>query len=387
MSSFVGVIIYPFSFLTIRKRNKFCVGGFAGRFDDSTAVFYRFLSTKNNIEVVWISRTKIEADILKNQGVDAYYRYSLVGLYHLLSAKFYVYGCYISDLCVWTSGRAIKVNLWHGTPLKEIEFGITSGKLSKIYNKGWSFEKIKRVVTSPDFLITPNYTSTISRFYKLVFEKSFKMNDGVLICGTPKFDQLLYQFNKEKQRKNTIKILYAPTWRSGNPYFIDHCIQQLSKLDEFCQNLKLELNLRLHPASKTRIDFSRFTSIKLEKQSLTSIDSVVSSDIIITDYSSICFDGILTCVPVIYFAFDLNEYELEDRKFIIDYKKFANDTGTFIQFESELISAIEASLNLSKHDLEQIKLRTFPEFNLWSERSCELIFNEIYSLKNENKIQ
>lgn len=363
----------------IRKKNKFCIGGFAGRFDDSTAVFYRYLSLKKNIKVVWISRTKVDANILRAQGINAYYRYGLVGLYHLLSAKFYVYGCYISDLCVWTSGGTIKLNLWHGTPLKQIEFGINSGKLCKIYKAGWSFDKIKRIVTSPDFLISPNYTSTISRFYKLVFEESFKMNDGVLIYGTPKFDQLLHQAYKVKQRKKTLKILYAPTWRSGNPFFIDDCIQELSKIDELCQVENLEFNIRLHPASKTKIDFSQFKSIKLEERTLNSIESVVSSDILITDYSSICFDGILTCVPIIYYAFDLERYESEDRKFIIDYKKFATGTGTFIRSESELISAIETSLSISKHMLEDIKVATFPEVDLWSGRSCELIFNKIYN--------
>ncbi|MCR5701866.1 MAG: CDP-glycerol glycerophosphotransferase family protein [Lachnospiraceae bacterium] len=81
---------------------------------------------------------------------------------------------------------------------------------------------------------------------------------------------------------------------------------------------------------------------------ITIEDLIIASDICITDYSSVVFEYSLMNKPIIFFAYDIDEYEKE-RGFYYSYKKFV--PGPVCDNMKELVDAID---NIDKFDYERL---------------------------------
>ena len=76
---------------------------------------------------------------------------------------------------------------------------------------------------------------------------------------------------------------------------------------------------------------------------------------LITDYSSIIFEYCITEKPMIFFAYDLEEFSNHGRGFYKDYKSYV--PGPVVKTSEEIIDYI----NKSAYSIDQI--RTFNEEN------------------------
>lgn len=82
--------------------------------------------------------------------------------------------------------------------------------------------------------------------------------------------------------------------------------------------------IKLHPVQKLSADdieqVSKCKNITIANDSCDIYESLVEYDALITDYSSIFFDFMLTGKPIYMAAFDLDLYLKEDRAMYYDYK-------------------------------------------------------------------
>ena len=83
---------------------------------------------------------------------------------------------------------------------------------------------------------------------------------------------------------------------------------------------------------------------------LNTNDLLVDADLLITDYSSVYFDFLLTNKPIIFFPFDLNQYT-NHRKLYFDYKEVI--AGPICYDWSE----VEAQINKQFENDQFVKLR------------------------------
>ena len=81
-------------------------------------------------------------------------------------------------------------------------------------------------------------------------------------------------------------------------------------------------------------------------------DILTVTDLLITDYSSIIFDYSLLNKPMLFYAYDLEEY-LYDRNFYYEYESFV--PGPIARTNEEIIRLIQDN----QFDLNQVK--TFSE--------------------------
>lgn len=138
----LGYPLYLLSFLCFRDSNKWVVGsenGFVGN--------CKFFLLDENIksidkEIYWISSSKKDLERIRKAYSKVYYRWSLKGVYHSLTAKVYIYSHYPSDINFWTSGGAKTVNLWHGVGIKNIEFKTSVGNAGRIFNEKYISENL-----------------------------------------------------------------------------------------------------------------------------------------------------------------------------------------------------------------------------------------------------
>lgn len=196
------------------------------------------------------------------------------------------------------------------------------------------------------------------------FKEAFgfdKNNNSVKAVGVSRTDY----FFREKNRKlsfeklynavpnaeNKKVILYAPTYRGDADKAYIPQVLDINKLKENFGNEYILL-IKRHGFVKDSWDipdnckdFAYDVSDKLNIE-----DLIFTADLCITDYSSLIFEYSLMDKPMIFFAFDLDEF-YDYRGF---YYKYDNDflPGEIVKSNEELISAIKSA---KQPDFERIK--------------------------------
>lgn len=148
-------------------------------------------------------------------------------------------------------------------------------------------------------------------------------------------------------------VLYAPTFRDKEAdepkvYLdIDKMARELS--DEYV------IGLRLHPFVASRFVLSDdFQGKVVNFSSYDNLNTLLmATDILITDYSSIIFEYCVLGRPILFFAYDLEEFSDYGRGFYRDYKEYV--PGPVLETTEELIEVIK------KEDYKLHKLQSFFE--------------------------
>lgn len=239
------------------------------------------------------------------------------------------------------------------------------------------------------------YTKAIVSGSKIAwcYAEAFDMDiERVYSVGTPRMDELFDEaavnnvkkafLEKHSELKNKKLVLFAPTYRGTLVREADYDFEKanLNGLIE-CLGEDYVILTRWHPALKNNIkrglstirrcdfgdriiDFSDYKDVN---------DLLIACDVMVTDYSSIIFDYFPLNKPIVYFAYDENEYA-GDRGLYYPFEKYV--FGDVARDFGELVKAVK-----SNH-MDYSKREEF--YNLFldscdgnsTERVCELVWNE-----------
>jgi CDP-glycerol glycerophosphotransferase (TagB/SpsB family) len=387
---FVLLIYIPIKYLIYlipRKKEVWVFGEFAGRryADNSKSLFKWVNKNQPNISAIWITKSKsIKCEVV-DSGYSCYLAYEPKGILYGLIAKVYVYCCTSSDINHWTSFGAIKVNLWHGTPLKLIGRDIES-KQDRDY-KAFNSKGLKRIyyqLVFPGFFEFPDILCSASKNISNRLMSAFDLTEKkVQVTGYPRNDQL---FERQKVILGAGKLLnlsikerrkivtYLPTYRERveQPFFLDW--NQLNEVMRECASIFV---IKFHPFDKTTLDLDQYEFIEVLESSVDIYPLLSVTDILISDYSSVVFDYLLLDRPIIYFVYDLKEYVSVDRSL---YETFESTVAGDITGNSdELIVAIKKNLTTDKNKVERrrmsVKYNDFIDGN-----SSKRVFSKIIKL-------
>lgn len=299
--------------------------------------------------------TKTEVESVKGlNNVSKFFSFFFIKPYQLARAKIILMDNIFLPMAYIRFKDNVKVvQLWHGTgTIKKFGQDVNTGRLKELE---------KRANGNITHLIVNNKYN--ARLYAKVFGIDI---DRVYPVGLPKTDDILYRIWKSKKdginhdREAIYKkynlprdkklILYAPTFRDSN---VDSEIT-LNQVEELAGLLPEDyiLGLRLHPfvarlaAAK---DIKNVCNLSMEKD-LSSL--IMASDILITDYSSIIFEYCITEKPIIFFAYDLEEFLSSGRGFYEDYVSYV--PGPVVRTGMEVIDIIKEN----NHPIDRIR-----EFN------------------------
>lgn len=334
--------LYWLSFLFPRNKRIWLFGStFGRRFADNPKYLYLYINQhkdKLRIRPIWISHNKKIIKFLNKNGYEAYYYHSLKGILMALKGKVYLFDNYSKDINFWQSGGALKINMWHGIPLKKIQADNVFDKFRHPKNKWEKFKNFPRNLSDEK----PNhYVLATSKFLRQIFSSAFN-TDNVLISGYPRNDALVIGRGKYKginnlltlteqkavyQIKKFLKLeykiaIYIPTFRESELKFFN--IIDIYSFQKFLKNNHILFCIKLHPKSKLR---ERFFKIKADNILIIDADAdpyvfLSLSDMLVTDYSSIYFDYLLLDKPIIFFNYDLEEYLSNSREMYFKYSEF-----------------------------------------------------------------
>lgn len=239
------------------------------------------------------------------------------------------------------------VQLWHGPgAFKKIGFSRGDKKRNIFSKYGDHRNYTKAIVTADD----------IVDCYKEGF--GMKNKGKVKATGFPRTDCFFdkdyiekkqnYFYEQYPELKNKKVVLFAPTYRGENLKVADYDFSKLD-LDKIYDALGSEYAFvfKWHPAIYNNMerdilenyDFTKYKDFYYDLSKYRDInDLLLISDILITDYSSVIFDYVLLDKPVIYFTYDLDEYESE-RGLYFPFKDYVY--GSVVKDCSSLIKAIK----------------------------------------------
>ena len=237
-------------------------------------------------------------------------RLSIYGLLQFVKSKyvFFTHGI-INDLKV--SKNQILVNVWHGMPVKTIG-GLASNDITAC-----------------------SYAIATSTFYQKIMAKAFHLDTkNILLTGQPRCDLLLApsnclkNFNISKSDYSKI-IFWAPTYRraKGINYNDDFAtngfsiidLENLEEFNTFLKTLNTFLFIKLHPLDILNDEnFNNLSNIMiLKSEDLLNHNCQLYSllaevDILLTDFSSIYIDFLLTQKPIFFVVEDSSIFHKPD---------------------------------------------------------------------------
>ena len=201
------------------------------------------------------------------------------------------------------------INIWHGTPLKHLG-ALISGDKCHVN------AQIQKNFLSSDYLLYPN------DFTKDVMLRSYQIEHllaaKALMMGYPRTAGILKVTDEEKAELRSVaapngeKIYaYMPTFREyqDDDEFIERITPVLSYLDEkLTDGQILYVNLHHYHHRNNYLDVDSFKHIKKFPDKIDTYRLLSITDALISDYSSIFFDFLITGKKVILYVEDLDEY-------------------------------------------------------------------------------
>lgn len=361
------------------KDNSVWVFGANGgkQFGDNTKYFYLYVEhEKPSIRPVWISADLEIVEKLQENGYEAYHRNSLEGIFLTLCADMIFITHDLRDVNPWAVGRSTVICFWHGFPLKKISW---DGRMedSPLYQ-----QVIYYLNTRWDRLFTP------SEIASQPFETGLKHSkEDMQVTGYPRNDALdrdgisrnIFPSDSVRDKMaNThsqyFTFIYTPTYRDSgeNP----NETLDWDKINEALVNLGGYIFIKSHPRQPAEIDHE-LDRISILPSNMDIYPLLCYSDALITDYSSIYFDYLFLNNPVIFYAFDREQYENE-RGMYFDYDDVT--PGPIATNQSELVDIL---FNVAESDeyaqcRDNIRKKFMTDFELrFSEKAFVTIKSEL----------
>lgn len=317
------------------------------KFSDNAKSFFEYIRENHpDYKLIWLYDEEKYFNKL-NMHIIRYKRKSVKGMWHFFKGR-YIVTSHFDNVGI-KSTRQKYVSLWHGMPLKKI---------------GW-YERNKNDhrYEKADIIISTSY------LMKSILASCFHVDPKkVFITGQPRNDKLFHANKDEIIRKivssltptPNIIISYLPTFRSFGGYKDgEHDFLEELFSDDNCNNLNkilCEYNAALfvkahyyENINKILGNVNSYSNIKfindddLIINGIDLYDLLGSTDILITDYSSVYFDYLLLNKPILFYVPDLNRYR-SARGFILEPFDFwtpGPKAQTVKEFNLSLVSLLE----------------------------------------------
>lgn len=314
-----------FKKMPLRRDWVFIESFFGKSYSDSPKYLYEYLQKTrgDKYRYIWVLNKKSPA--LAKSGKHT--RVKMNSLRYVYYASRCGYRIFNVRQPAWNTKRVgvVFLETWHGTPLKKLAFDmddITSASQSHktlFYKHGREW----------------NYLISANRFSTDVFERAFVFDrNKILEYGYPRND-ILYAENRDeiaaevKQELGIPEgkrvILYAPTWRDNQFYdrgkYKFTLALDLGRLQKEFGGDSVIL-LRTHYYIADILDLTEYEGFVYNGSQYEDVSRLyLASDICITDYSSVFFDFANLKRPILFFAYDFDEYADEIRGMYMDMEK------------------------------------------------------------------
>lgn len=390
--NFLLIIPYVISLLIPKNKNIWVFGSWMGqRYSDNSRYVYEYvLSNEKTKRAIWLTRDKQIKELLESEGKEVYLINSLKGFWFTCRSSIVFICSGLWDVNRIGASRALKVQLWHGTPLKKIglDDNITlqkENRLLKILRKVW-----RKLFQSWDLIISPseNIVPRLSSAFGVDKSK-------IKVTGYPRADKILDEnpqivsFLEERKKMTNFEnvIAYIPTHRGqGDNNFNLLRNMNVGKMEDCLKELNAVLIIKMHFYHKHEvININKENSriIFCEEKELPDVNFLLPFvDILITDYSSVYFDYLLLNRPIIFTPFDYEEYLEKDRELYDEYEKVTPGPLSY-SWDEVIYHLYELNSGIDAYKVERKKINNY--FNQYYDKdNCKRVVEEAEALLKSN---
>lgn len=317
-----------------KNKNKIIFTSFPN-FSDYVMIFYSYMKKKYpEKKLIWIS---IRGDIYKSKSEIIHYNFfSLGGIKNFLTSKFIFTNN--NEFFRFKSNNQILIDFWHGIPIKNI-FKYDKSASGTINT--FAYRTNHRISSSRfiSVLLSSAFGDSINKY----IESGSLRNDRILDSDPDKIYRIL------NLKKNKKYFIYLPTYRSGyrgknDGDLSDKYLHISDNFLNYCKLINAEILVKLHPFDQNIFPENKIVHYISDKflydKNLLLFDVFSITNLMITDFSSLYYDYIITNKPALIYSPDYELFESK-RGFIINPKLISFDK--IFSNPKDLIDFIESS--------------------------------------------
>lgn len=320
--AFCGNLVYMLATLIPKRRDLWLFGAWSGfKFlDNPKHMFLHMPNIHPDVRAVWITKDRLLTRQLNSRNIPALYAYSFLGIWTQLCASVVVFthsvnGEFASALI---ARRVKRVQTWHGLPIKKIDYDDRRTGNLRAKNR-WKTLFFPHLSDRVDLVLAASGED------QAIFRSAFNVQaDRVVVTGYPRNDVLPRE--EEWSLRAPCRIIYMPTFR-GEPYSEFRLLADSgfnpARLDRLLSERNVCLVIKLHPvqklSAKDRSEIQSAHNISLLENVEDIYESLHEFDGLMTDFSGIYFDFLLTGRPIVMAPFQRDSYLTHDREIYYEY--------------------------------------------------------------------
>ena len=341
---FVYLVVDRLSGLWSRDQRLWVFGarGGTGFVDNAKYLYLWVAATEPSIRPVWLSKNDAVIETLQQQGYEAYHAHSLRGRLLTLRAGVVFVTQGLRDLHMGSTAGATLVQLWHGLPLKTVAWD------AEWPDQPWPVRRCHTDMADEIDLVTVPSTAAIEPLASgLGIDR-----DRFVVTGYPRTDVFADEVEGarltvdgslvdriESRAADSDLVFYLPTYRGADDSFIETF--DAAAVGDLLDARSAHLYIKAHPDEPVTAaeDHPRVHWLP------ASVDPYLvlpHADVLVTDYSSVCFDYLAVDRPIVFFAYDRPTYTAA-RGFYFDYESVT--PGPIATDIDELRKALEEALD------------------------------------------
>ena len=311
---------------------------------------YEYMVSRPELEdyrFVWVARDKEKKEEMQCLSRTEVVIHQSVEYYKACAKAKYIITNSILDNGILKKEGQVFIQTWHGTPLKKLRCDIVAEKGNAMNSLREIKNKNDMDIVRFDYFISPSAYCT-EKFISSFNLKELKKENIIIETGYPRNDLLFnYTETDVKKVRNTVNlpegkkvILYAPTFRDNQhdgARYVYNTHVDFDRLRELFGDEYVVL-FRAHYFVASQFDFSKYEGFIYNVSEYDDITPLyLITDILITDYSSVLFDFANLMRPMVFYMYDLEEYENEIRGF---YFPASDLPGPIARTEEELFDVL-----------------------------------------------
>lgn len=323
--------------------------------DSPRAIHEELIKQGDTRRKVWIYNKRLP---VTDDHTTVVKRHSPAFFWYLATAKYWVNNHNFPNYIHRRKG-GLFIQTWHGTPLKRMFLD-----QDNFYGRDPGYiDRVKEASAQWNALVSPSPYATAA------MKSAYGYDGPAYELGYPRNDVLRGPHTQEARAAvrhrlsisaDKTVVLYAPTFRDDQPtsrgrFAFDWPFDPSSFVERFGDDVVLlvrthflvNTTLPIPDSLKTNIiDVGDYPDIQ---------DLFLASDMLVTDYSSSFFDYSVLERPIIFFAYDLENYRDNLRGFYLDYDR--DLPGPTVETPEELFDSIEKASSIT--DADRTRLREF----------------------------
>lgn len=344
------------SFLRLIPKEKglvLCNAWFGQKYIDNTKYVYEYLLSHSNYKVYWVTKNPIIYNKLREEKKPVVMFNSFRGVIKQIRAQAVFSTVQFNDFNQWLLTNTIYIDLGHGHPIKDpgkafVEEPLLTVQKMRLKNvhyygiKASEFAKEKHrdvVPVSPDHIFISDFARN-----DVFIDESLRIGKNIIV----------EEFKNDKKA-----IVYMPTHRSDGKKTMNLSdILPLDEIQAFCKKNNYVFIIKKHFYHRNEVmDLSEYSNI-FDITNVDDIDPQVllyQTDVLISDYSACYIDFLLLNRPLLFYQYDLEEYQKQERSLYIPFESL--DIAPIAYNKSEFIEKLNVACN--PEDLYAEKRRAF----------------------------